>query len=268
MYNIEDNEKIYCYTVLGWNDTTKQYELDFPKTILFPTKKDLILFLAAHSNYNNDTNLIDCAYFNQNICGTDCYHQVSYKYDYWNDSYSYKYIDEYIYRTYVFIDNNDRIIDIRQFQDEIINCLISYNNSIPYYLYNYTRPYYKHKYRRYGKYKQGRQRHTTCAWGAPKHGYMNKKTAYDEIYYDDYYDHQDTYTNIICANTYKYKVKPRNKRYINYWWDDFRISARSSGWKDKKYRHQWEHNVVNKFKHVQNKKRKQEKYGSEELIYV
>ena len=91
---------------------------------------------------------------------------------------------------------------------------------------------------------QGRKSHNHFRWYRLPQCRRAMRAAAERIEYDGYGFH--------------YRWVPRWEDVVVrvYWGDDFGGSNSSSGWKHRRARHQWEHNVVTREKHEKSRRRK------------
>jgi len=173
-------------------------------------------FVRALYQYGYKT---DNVFTKQNLTGKDVYYTKSTEkmaiYDNPEDSNDVRYSYTYVYtanmQPHAFHTANDAIFDIRLILNDVKACIISgeFNTWI-----------YDRRHRNFNR----RKHHVT--YGVPQRFRIRERQ-----------------NKISCEEQ---GVKYRNKALPYggvYYWDE---SRRSSGWKDKKYKHQWEHNVVNK----------------------
>lgn len=144
------------------------------------------------------------------------------------------------YKRYLLYDDNWAYIDVRNYMQEILRLSVAIKRKL---INNYFTLYpeyafYIIKHRRHrGKHPKT---HTYCGYRHIRK-YNKIKNEYDFVYED-----ADIY--------YKYVADPESKSLRCHWCDDS-WGRKSTGWKDHKCKHQWEHKVLYSFKRMQKKQK-------------
>lgn len=216
-------------TIADFDPNTNTFYTDpYKPTIIFQNLYELILFLATKTKTNqyNDPSRWDFPYYNdQNLTGTDT---TVYRESVYTGS-DMRERKTTVLKRFWFHDAHNRTIDIRRFHDQIVKMVYQ----------NIKKPY---TYKRPIKNRTRTTSHTTAKIRNNVHKKRTLTHAYKII---DEYNEQ----------TYVIPIKPKDKRLQFYWSDDF-IMQKSTGWKTKKYKYQWEHNQAAKDTHAANYKKK------------
>lgn len=217
--------------ICDYNSKTNTFYLTPGKPeIVFKNKTHLIHTIARYIDKNNSddpNNWLSNWINRQNMTGTDI---VVYTNEYNEPVYT-------AYRDLWFHTEDNKTIDIRNFWPEIVKTVRAIDSGM---IKPYPSPIKRFYWKRHGI------RPTSHTYSNYRYNIRIGRLA---KFATAVYDYED--------ENYKIHLRPRGRdlEMKTVWWDDFG-RRNSTGWKTKKYKKQWEHNVATKFFHDQNKARK------------
>jgi hypothetical protein len=228
MYINNPNTKITLTTIEGFDkETNTYYRKKYAYDRVFNNEKELIEFLAENTKTNDSMDMArwDNPYIDrQNLCGTDV--------EYYRNEYGD--VTNIQYKEYWFWTDDYKTIDVRVYKDKVyqrvyarLANLLPQKERIRYHYFSRPTSHTRGRYRSHVHYAN----------------YLRNNYAFE-------YEDENTY--------YKYQPKREDYEHNTYWADDFGTKV-ECGWKSHKYRKQWEHNVVMKETHENNKRKKEEK---------
>ena len=244
MYTVQKNDTVIRTLVQGYDPKTGTY-LRVPdgKDVVFRNEEELLRSLALSTDTNNSANparwrnsyIEDQAYAGKHS-SVSVVTIIS-----GNDRFVHRFVGQQKNRYYWFHDASGKTIDVRKYWPAAVAAAITKEAA---------------KTKKNGRtswYWQGRRRHNTSGWHT-RHpsGKARVKACLRSFSRQDFYDDED---NLIFRWTPRGRLLT-SARYLADW-DNFDFRARrSTGWKEHKYRHQWEHRVREQEKHQKNRARK------------